>query len=218
MMMAKRFTETTKWNEDWFLDLTNEHKLFWIYICDNCDHAGIFKPNKRLFELLIGKKIDVKEFISIVNEDKVRLIELNNGRWYLTGFISFQYGGKLNDNNRVHKSILAILIQNEIIWVDEDKTPQLELNTDSKPKKIKTTPPPRGNPESIAEAIDYFKAKGSNKNEGEKFYYFYESKGWMIGKSKMKNWKMSASGWISRNKTSKPDSDYLSGQLQAMKR
>ena len=212
--MAKRFTETTKWNEDWFLDLNSEHKLFWIYICDNCDHAGIFKPNKRLFELLIGKKINVSEFISVVNEDKVRLLELNNGRWYLTGFISFQYGGKLNENNRVHKSILALLIKNEIIWVDEDKTPQLELD-DSKPKKELTTPP-KGNPESIAEAIDYFKSKGSSKIEGEKFYYFYESKGWMIGKSKMKNWKMSASGWISRNKTSKPDSDYLGGQLAAM--
>ena len=45
--MAKRFTDTMKWNEDWYLDLALVDKLFWIYICDNCDHAGIFKPNKR---------------------------------------------------------------------------------------------------------------------------------------------------------------------------
>jgi len=213
--MAKRFTDTTKWNEDWFLDLNSSHKLFWIYVCDNCDHAGIFKPNKRLFELLIGHKIDIQEFIGVVNSDKVRVLELANGRWYLTGFISFQYGGKLNENNRVHKSILALLIKNEITWVDEGN-PQLEI-ADS-PKEIATSEPsPRGNPESIAEAIGYFKEKGSTKNEGEKFYYFYESKGWMIGKSKMKNWKMSASGWISRNKTNVPDSDYLGGQLKAMK-
>jgi len=41
MMMAKRFTDTEKWNEDWFLEIINPHKLFWIYICDNCNHAGI---------------------------------------------------------------------------------------------------------------------------------------------------------------------------------
>jgi hypothetical protein len=213
MTMAKRFTDTAKWNEDWFLDLTNSHKLFWIYICDNCDHAGIFKPNKRMFELIVGDRIDITDFLSIVNGDKIRIIELENGRWYLTGFISFQYGGKLNVNNRVHKSILSVLTKNNITWVDDVK-PQLELLEDTQEQKDDTSP---GKPRTITEAIDYFKEKGSNKNEGEKFYYFYESKGWKVGKTKMKNWKMSASGWISRNKTNKPDSDYLGGQLNAMK-
>ena len=213
MTMAKRFTDTAKWNEDWFLDLSNSHKLFWIYICDNCDHAGIFKPNKRMFELIVDDRIDITDFLSIVNGDKIRIIELENGRWYLTGFISFQYGGKLNVNNRVHKSILSVLTKNNITWVDDVK-PQLELIEDTQEQKDNICP---GQPRTITEAIDYFKEKGSNKNEGEKFYYFYESKGWKVGKTKMKNWKMSASGWISRNKTNKPDSDYLGGQLNAMK-
>lgn len=215
MTMAKRFTDTTKWKEDWFLDLPNSYKLFWIYICDNCDHAGIFKPNKRMFELIVCAKIDVVEFMSIVNEDKVRVLELENGRWYLTGFISFQYGGKLNLNNRVHKSILSVLNKNNITWVDEEPKAQLEMLDEPTQDKEKTNP--LGYPQSIAEAIDYFKSKGSTKNEGEKFYYFYESKGWKVGKTQMKNWKMSASGWISRNKKDEPDSDYLGGQLKAMK-
>jgi len=213
MTMAKRFTDTTKWNEDWFLELSNSYKLFWIYICDNCDHAGIFKPNKRIFELIVGEKMNVTDFLESCNLDKVRVVELENGRWYLTGFISFQYGGKLNVNNRVHKSILSVLTKNNITWVDDVK-PQLELVEDTQEQKDNTSP---GQPRTITEAIDYFKEKGSNKNEGEKFYYFYESKGWKVGKTKMKNWKMSASGWISRNKTNKPDSDYLGGQLNAMK-
>jgi len=213
MTMAKRFTDTAKWNEDWFLELSNSYKLFWIYICDNCDHAGIFKPNKRIFELIVGEKMNVTDFLESCNLDKVRIVELENGRWYLTGFISFQYGGKLNINNRVHKSILSVLTKNNITWVDDVK-PQLELVEDTQEQKDNTSP---GQPRTITEAIDYFKEKGSNKNEGEKFYYFYESKGWKVGKTKMKNWKMSASGWISRNKTNKPDSDYLGGQLNAMK-
>ncbi len=49
------------------------------------------------------------------------------------------------------------------------------------------------------EVKEYFKSKG-NTTEGSSFYYFYSSKNWMVGKNKMKNWKMSASGWLSRKK------------------
>ena len=117
--MAKRFTSTMKWNEDWFLDLSLANKLFWIYICDNSDHAGVFKPNKRVFELLVSSKINIKDFLEVVNRDKNRIMVLANGRWYLTGFIEFQYGPKLNPNNRVHKSILKVLIENDIEYQKE---------------------------------------------------------------------------------------------------
>ena len=206
--MAKRFTDTMKWNEDWYLDLNLTQKLFWIYICDNCDHAGIFKPNKRMFEILIGETIDVNLFLDVVNQDKTRIEILANGRWYLTGFIEFQYGAILNPNSQVHKSILKVLNNNDISYSQYNK----ELT--QKPKEIGGY---LGKPRTIDEAIDYFIEKGSSKIEGEKFYYFYESKGWKVGNAKMKNWKMSASGWISRNKKNKPDSDYLGSQLDAIK-
>ena len=44
-----------------------------------------------------------------------------------------------------------------------------------------------------------------------------KSQGWKVGRNKMKNWKMSASGWISRLKKDLPDSDYLNGQIKAIK-
>ena len=205
--MAKRFTDTMKWNEDWYLDLSLIDKLFWIYICDNCDHAGIFKPNKRMFELLIGGEIDVQKFLNTVNQDKPRICVLGNGRWFLAGFIEFQYGNKLNPNNRVHKSILNILNDNDL---------SLEV-FDAKVRLDAPTKDSKNIPESIQEVITYFKGKGSNKREGERFYFYYESQGWRVGKNPMKDWRMAASGWISRNKKNEPDSDYLGGQLKAMK-
>ena len=213
--MAKRFTDTMKWNEDWFLEIKNPHKLFWIYICDNCNHAGIFKPNKRMFELMLGARIDIDLFLKEINSDKQRILELANGRWYLTKFIEFQYGGKLNANNRVHKSILEMLIANNINW--EDKVVPPKLITDDDNDDNNDDNDNNNTPRTISEVVDYFKEKGSSKIEGEKFYYFYESKGWKVGESKMKNWKMSALGWISRNKKDEPCSDYLDGQLKAMK-
>lgn len=36
------------------------------------------------------------------------------------------------------------------------------------------------------------------------FWNFYETKGWMVGKSKMKNWKSALAGWEARNKKENP--------------
>lgn len=51
-------------------------------------------------------------------------------------------------------------------------------------------------PPAIEECISYFIEKGSTEALGKKFFYFYDGKGWMVGKNKMKKWKMAASGWI----------------------
>lgn len=54
-------------------------------------------------------------------------------------------------------------------------------------------------PPSIEEVLEYITEKGyPYRSEAEKFFYYYDSKGWIVGKSKMKNWKSSASGWMSR--------------------
>jgi len=36
--------------------------------------------------------------------------------------------------------------------------------------------------------------------EGEAFYCFYESKGWMVGRNKMVKWTQALAGWMKRNK------------------
>ena len=45
------------------------------------------------------------------------------------------------------------------------------------------------------------KEKSFAKKESEKMFNFYESKGWLVGKAKMKNWKAAASNWIARAET-----------------
>lgn len=36
------------------------------------------------------------------------------------------------------------------------------------------------------------------KNEAEKYWNFYESKNWYVGKNKMKKWKAAATNWINK--------------------
>lgn len=43
-----------------------------------------------------------------------------------------------------------------------------------------------------------------NSVDPEAFYDFYESKGWMIGKNKMKSWKSAINTWERHGKNEKP--------------
>lgn len=54
---------------------------------------------------------------------------------------------------------------------------------------------------SLEEIAKYWKEKNypGFYTEPQKFYAFYASKGWMVGKNKMKNWKMAIAGWVARN-------------------
>ena len=76
--------------------------------------------------------------------------------------------------------------------------------SDSKSKDIVTSTC-RFSPPSDIETVSYFESKGSTSSEAEKFWLFYDSKNWMVGKSKMKKWQSADSGWITRNKTDSKD-------------
>lgn len=51
---------------------------------------------------------------------------------------------------------------------------------------------------TIEEITEYIVTEKLNI-DAEKFYYYYESNGWMVGKNKMKSWKMALKSWNSKN-------------------
>ena len=103
--MAKRFTSTEIWNEDWFLDMPAEYKLFWYYMLCECDHAGLFKVNLKSFCGLNNIQIDSDKVLEYFNKDKVRIRVVNKSVWFIEDFFVFQYGTTMNLNNRLHSSI-----------------------------------------------------------------------------------------------------------------
>jgi len=100
--MAKRFTATEKWIDPWFCNLRPIDKLFWIYLLDNCDHAGIWQVNWPLVKFHLGD-FDFNEIVF-----NGRIIELSKEKWFIPKFIIFQYG-ELNPENRAHLSVINIL-------------------------------------------------------------------------------------------------------------
>lgn len=100
--MAKRFTDTGKWEDPWFTDLPSEHKLLWIYILDKCDQAGIWKVNKRLAEFCLGITLDLDAFLIAAGER----ISVHRDRWLINKFITFQYGD-LTEKNKMYGSVMS---------------------------------------------------------------------------------------------------------------
>jgi len=109
--MAKRFTDTNKYNKQFFRGLPGPYKLLYDYLYHDCDHAGIWIVDFEIAQVYIGKDMPVNETkaLELFNNDEQRIYVFKDGaRWFIPGFIEFQYG-PLNRKNRVHNSIIKIL-------------------------------------------------------------------------------------------------------------
>jgi hypothetical protein len=54
--MAKRYTDSEKWKKDFIKTLPAEYKLFWLYLLDECDNAGIWHVELDIAEMRLGFK------------------------------------------------------------------------------------------------------------------------------------------------------------------
>lgn len=120
--MGKRLTDTEIWEEDWFIDLPNDYKLFFLYIKDKCDHGGFYRPNRRKFSHVIsGKLLMYDDFLQKVNapddgetKPKRRIMVLESGKWFIPKFFAFQQGLSWNCKNGAHRGALKLIISNDV--------------------------------------------------------------------------------------------------------
>lgn len=105
--MAKRFTDTEKWKKPFIRGLQGAYKLLWLYICDDCDHAGVWQVDLDVAQIRIGEKIDINDAIKSFGD---KIVVFDNGhKWFIPSFIEFQYPSGLNPENRAHNSIIILL-------------------------------------------------------------------------------------------------------------
>lgn len=102
----KRFTDTDLWKKQWYMELTPAEKIAWQYIVAECDNVGVWSPNFRLAEFIIGTQLDWEKFRNKCNKN---IIVMKNGKWWLVDFIRFQYG-ELNESSPPHRSYIKLLI------------------------------------------------------------------------------------------------------------
>lgn len=105
--MAKRFTDTEKWKKPFIRSLKAPYKLLWLYVCDDCDHAGIWQVDLEVAEIRIGIKLNLNEAIKSYG-DKIIVFD-NGNKWFIPSFIEFQYPSGLNPQNNAHIGIIKTL-------------------------------------------------------------------------------------------------------------
>lgn len=110
-MSRKRFTDADKWEDGWFCDLPSPVKLFWIYLCDRCDHAGVWEVNWRLAKFHLADL--VRSEVESAVAGKVRVIK-DGKAWFIPGFIKFQYPTGLSLTSPAHKRIRSTMMSHGI--------------------------------------------------------------------------------------------------------
>lgn len=105
--MAKRFTDTTKWDDDWYLGLPPKIKCAWDYLCDNCDGCGVLKFSPSLVSFRIGDKVSKSELNEFLGD---RIAWLSDDKLWVVDFIAFQYK-TLSVKNHAHRGIMAKIIK-----------------------------------------------------------------------------------------------------------
>ena len=112
--MAIRFIDSNLPDKNWFIDLEPIYKSVWIHLILKCNHAGIWNVSIKLLKVFIGGNEDLTEE-SILKMFGKRIVPFDNDKWFLPGFVTFQYKHGLNPAHRVHKSVIEILNKQDLM-------------------------------------------------------------------------------------------------------
>lgn len=107
--MAKRFTDTGKFKDIWYRKLSPKYKCIWEFAISECDHAGFLDVDLESMTFHIGEEITEEDLNSFGD----RFVFVRPDVIFIPKFIKYQYG-KLNPENKVHKSVLLKLEEFEI--------------------------------------------------------------------------------------------------------
>ena len=199
--MAKRYTDTCKWTGNkWFRKLPNKIKLLWLYILDTCDAVGVWEEDIELAEYVLKESLEKQEILMSLEG---RITMMNDGeKWWIDDFCDFQYKKLSDDSTSKPIQSYVSLLKKHGLWnnynnidhtlsvpypkgmdtlKDKEKDKEKEQDKETKPKAGSNIPP-------TIEQVKEYCAEKKNNIDAEVFWNFYESKGWLVGKAKMKNW------------------------------
>jgi hypothetical protein len=101
-----------------------------------------------------------------------------------------------HDGTTVYDGIRSNTTENET-YQTKDKTKDKTKDNSLPPNGVSDTRAKRFTPPSADNVSAYVQAQGYHVN-ADRFVAFYEQKGWMVGKNRMKDWKAAVRNWETR--------------------
>ena len=179
----------------------NAKLLYGEITCLTNENGFCFATNKYFADLYEKSKVTISKWISEL---------VSSG--YLSTSYTYKEGSKEIDKRYI--SILKGGIKENLKGgIKENfKDNNTSINNTSiikeKIKKRKSFIVP-----TIIEIEDYCRLRGNEIN-AEQFYDFYQSKGWMVGKTKMKDWKAAIRNWERNRKKNVKGMSKIHSHLQ----
>lgn len=113
-------------------------------------------------------------------------------------------------NNNLNNNPNKVLITSKVKEIKEKEIKENEKEG----KKAEKSARSRFIIPEFDDVLSYFIEKGFQE-EAENYYNYYQSNGWMVGRTKMKDWKAAAANWIKRSQTQfKPKSNGTNGSAK----
>ena len=191
-MFTKKITES-----DAFLDMPLSAQCLYFHLNMSADDDGFVNAPKKIQRLIGASDDDLKLLIAksfvLVFETGILVIKhwrmhntIRQDRYHPTDYQEEykQLGLKSNNSYTWQPNGNQLETENRLDKIRLDKNNKEEINKEEKRFKKPT-------PEEIK---NYCKERNNNV-DANRFYNFYESKGWMVGKNKMKDWKAAVRTW-----------------------
>lgn len=152
--MAKRFIDTGIFDDPWFMDLSKDGKILWLYFKTKCNHAGILNLNIKLCKVQTG----VNDIPTVIKELGNRLVTLPQLLYFIPEFVEEQYPGFPDCKFKAALSALDILEKLNLI-----KNGKVTLTEEL------------SNSYSTGKSIGIGKGKGNSKEEEQKINVEFEA-------------------------------------------
>lgn len=200
-MAERRMFAKTIIDSDAFLNMPLTTQALYFHLCMRADDDG-FVNNPQKIQRMIGASDDdlkilcAKNFI-IPFESGIIVIK----HWKIHNYIqNDRYKPTVYEEEKALLSVKnnkAYTLDTECIQDVSIVDTQVRLGKDSLGKNsISRFAPP------TLEEVKSYCSERKNSVDAETFINFYESKGWMIGKNKMKDWKAAVRTWEQKDKQS----------------
>lgn len=180
-----RFSDTIPYNEQMIATVTNTN-------------IDIVRSAMKVFESL--------HMVDILDDETIYMTEVKSlvgseTEWARKKRIYRQNQPRIEDKQRTSKGQCLKKEDNVRQEIEIEKETEIDINKEKENPKAKSI---RFVPPSLEEVEAYCKSR-NNKVDAGQFIDFYESKGWMVGKNKMKDWKASVRTWEKRDSQPKTE-------------
>ena len=219
-MAERRMFAKTIIDSDAFIDMPVTARLLYYDLSMRADDDGFVNSPKKIMRMIGASQDDLSILIL-----RKFIIPFDNGivvikHWRIHNYIRKDTYNKTPytdemamlelDENKAYKLIddnestcrgRVVDVQSTQVRLGKDS-----IGKDSIGNRAKST---RFVPPTLDQVKEYCKERGNNV-DAERFIDFYESKGWMVGKNKMKDWKACVRTWEKSQKVAKSSGEIKS--------